>query len=189
MGTTSVLMVSHIRQSISEASFIVDRVASIRYASFVSDFHKVVEALRNGVKRDLKIVEQAKQELEKLEEVAQRIYALQDNLEQAEIRVIRTLEMLRDKQLTDSVAKSPAFKQIHDRLNLPHSREVSLRAATQEYLRIAKKAKVAKIVEFLQGIGFDYAKRQTIEGVIKRHPYDFKVVHRGREKFITARPE
>jgi hypothetical protein len=182
-------MFPHIRQSISEASFLIDIVASIRYSSFVPELHKVVDALKSGVKRDVKLVEQSKRELEELEEMAERIYSLQRNMEHAEIRVIRTLELLRDKSLTDSVAKSPEFRRIHERLRLPKTREVSLRAAMQEYLRIAKKAKVAEIVEFLQTMGFDYAKRQTIEGVIKRHPFDFKVVKDGREKFITVLPE
>ncbi len=187
MDTKSVSMVPHIRQSIVEATFIIDRVASIRYAQFVPNFQKVVDTLKADVKRDVKIIAKAKAELEELEEIAERIYALQEQLGSAEMRVVHTLEMLRDKQLTDSVIDHPALERVRQYLSTKRAKEVTLRVATEQYLRIVRKAKVAEIVEFLQAIGFDYAKRQTIEGLIKRHPFDFSVVKEGREKFITAR--
>jgi hypothetical protein len=188
MDTASVVMVPHIRQSILEATFIIDRVASIRYALFVPNFQKVVDTLKAEVKRDAKIVAKGKKELEALEEVAERIYALQREVGAAEMRIIRTLEMMRDKQLTESVIDHPALDTVRSYLgNKNRTRDVKLRVATEEYLRIVKKAKVAEIVAFLQALGFDYAKRQTVEGMIKRHSFDFNIVKEGRDKFITAR--
>jgi hypothetical protein len=59
----------------------------------------------------------------------------------------------------------------------------------EEYLQIVGEAKVGDIVSFLQGIGIEYAKRQTVESTLRNHPDEFKVTKRKREKFISLFPD
>jgi hypothetical protein len=181
------MCICNVRRSILEATFLLDLDASMRYAVFMPNFQKVVDTLKADVKRDVNIVARAKAELEELEEIANRIAMLELDLSGAEMRIVHTLEMLRDKKLTESVINHPALERVREYMGVKRTKDVTLRVATGAYLRIVKRAKVAEIVDFLQAIGFSYAKRQTIESLIKRHDFDFEVVKDGREKFITAR--
>ncbi len=158
--------------------------------SEIRSVNDVVEELKAGLARDMKIVEESNRELEALREVADKIYALQCELHNASTRVYRVLEMLSDKSAKSAILENPAFSNIHEWLRegrrKPTIKKVTMRGATEAYLDIVKEAKVGEIVEFLQSIGMSHAKRQSIESVIKRNPFDFKVTKRGREKFISA---
>jgi len=182
-----------IHESIQLATFLLDLVASTKYSVFVPSVLEVVKKMQDGLARDVKNVEEAKRELELLKDMADKIWALQETVDNGSARIVRIIEMLKDKTTKASVFKNKGLAHIHDQLHSrgerPLARPVTLRVATEEYLRVVNKAKVGEIVEFLQAIGLTYAKRQTVESVIKRNPYDFTVTKQGREKFISrARP-
>ena len=127
---------------------------------------EVVEKLKERVARDLKLVETSRRELETLQEVAVRIADLEIQLDEARIRIIRTISMLGDKQTKEIFVKNPAlvneFRKFSKASKYSRSERVSLRAFMQEYLRIVKEARVGDIVVFLRAVGVDYAQRQTI---------------------------
>jgi hypothetical protein len=171
------------------ATFLLDLVASTQYASFVPSVSEVTDKLRQNLTRDIQAVSKAKGELEEMREIADRIAALQDTVEHGSTRIVRVVEMLKDKSAKAAVLRNPALTHIHkmlrDRETRSLTQTVKLRVAIEEYLRVASRAKVAEIVEFLQAVGLTYAKRQTVESVIKRHPYDFVVTKDGRQKFVS----
>lgn len=98
------------------------------------------------------------------------------------------------KKKLDALAK--VYNQIQDleaRIEAGNERirtirgRIGLWAFVEEYLRLSGRAKVREIVAFLQALGHENVKRQTIESVVKRNPRDFKAVKEGRDKFIELR--
>jgi hypothetical protein len=178
---------SSIYRSIAEATFLLDLVASTKYAVFVPSIGEVVEKMKANLARDVKNVEAAKVELESLTEIADKIYELEKTVDHGSMRIVRIIELLKDKKTKANVLKNPNMTRIHDSFEGRGEikRPVKLRVAIEEYLRVVDRAKVGEIVEFLQAIGLDYAKRQTVESVIKRNSFDFTVTKQGREKFIS----
>jgi hypothetical protein len=177
------------RNRLLEATILLDLVASMSYREFMPSVIEVVEKLKERLTRDVKTVEDARRELDGLKDVAARILDLECQMDDARIRIIRVVRMLGDKQTRTLLAKNPAFAEDRQELRkaskYSRSETVSLRSFMEEYLRIVRKAKVGDIVEFLQAVGVDYAKRQTIEAVVRRHPDEFKITKRNREKFVS----
>jgi hypothetical protein len=181
------------QRSLIEANCLLDLFASMGYAEGMLQPAEVVEKLKANLKSDIATVEFLGKELDGLREVADRIIGLGIELDEARIRIIRVMAMIEDKKTRAMLLKNPAFKDDWEALQATtskysRSKTVSLRSSATEFLRVVGESKVGDIVSFLQSIGVDYAKRQTVEGVIRNHPHDFIVTKRGREKFISLAP-
>jgi len=154
---------------------------------------EVVEELKERLARDAKIVEESKRELRTLKEVAARINDLELQIEGARTRISRVIAMLGEKQARVILGKNPAFegdfRNLRKESKYSRSETVSLRAFMQEYLRVVGQARVADIVAFLQAVGVEYAKRQTVEAAIKRNPLDLRVTKRRGQKFVSLTPQ
>ncbi len=144
---------------------------------------EVVDKLKTRMIRDAKLIEESRRELEALRDVAERLYDLQERIDNARSRISRTVEMIGEKQAkavlcNTAVAKEFSAKRVS-------SQKVSLWAYIQEYLQVVREARVGDIVAFLQAVGVSYAKRQTIEAVIRRKPREFKILKRNGQKFVS----
>ena len=182
-----------VQQTLTEANFLLDMFASIRYADFMVEHAEVVKRLKRNLKKDIDTVVSTSLKLKELEEVAKQVEALDAQCDTAKIRAIRTIRMVGDDTTKKRLLNIPEFADFHRDLQEPskysRSEAVSLRSFTSEYLRAAGPSKVGEIVAFLQWMGVKYAKRQSIEGVIKRNPETFLVTRKGREKFIDVKTD
>jgi hypothetical protein len=160
------------------------------------DFLDVVDKMKGRLVSDAKFVEQWRHELAAMLPMANRIAHLEAEIDDARMRMMRVATMLGEDRTKEILATTPKFvreymqryrKERAKGARYNRDQSTSLRSFVEEYLRIVKEAKVGDIVQFLHAIGVDYAKRQTIEGVIKRNTYDFTVIKRGRGKFVRLR--
>jgi hypothetical protein len=172
---------------LTKATIYVDLVASMSYREFMPNVIDVVDKLKRRMIRDAKLIEDSRKELEALRDVAERVGSLEREIDYASIRIRRTVEMIGDKQAKAVLAQTaigPEFL----RAKIQRPEKVSLWAFLQEYLQIVKEARVGDIVTFLQAVGIDYAKRQTIEAVIRRKPEEFRITKRDGQKFVSLYP-
>jgi len=147
---------------------------------------QVVEKFKKRLVRDARVIEEANRELAPLREVFERVIELEDRIEDASLRIQRTIEMIGDRQAREALAQTTVGQKfIGQRRRVSAKHKVSLWAFMQEYLQVVKKARVNEIVEFLRAVGIDYAKRQTIESVIRRKPREFRVTKENGQKFVS----
>ncbi len=64
------------------------------------------------------------------------------------------------------------------RSNLP------LWEAMKEYLQHIQEARIGEMEEFFSHVGYEEGNRQAIESALKRHPKEFHVRKRKREKYL-----
>ncbi len=182
-----------VQQHLIEANFLLDMFASIAYADFMVEHAEVVKRLKRNLEEEIATVRSASSRLNQLKETAKEIESLEAQCETAKIRAIRTMRMVGDAATKKTLLNTREFADLHADLREPskysRSEAVSLRSFTSEYLRAAGPSKVGEIVAFLQWMGVKYAKRQSIEGVIKRNPDTFTVTRKGREKFIDVKAD
>jgi hypothetical protein len=148
---------------------------------------EVFEKLKRRMIRDAKLIEESRKELEALREVIDRAADLEEQADYASNRIRRTVLMIGHKQAKALLAQSSVGSEFLD-AKITGGDKVSLWAFMQEYLQVVKEARVGEIVAFLQAVGIDYAKRQTIEAVIRRKPKEFKVTKRNGQKFVSLYP-
>ncbi|MGD0570169.1 MAG: hypothetical protein ABSA78_17335 [Candidatus Sulfotelmatobacter sp.] len=182
-----------VQETLIEANILLDMFASMAYAAFMVEHAEVVKRLRRNLKKEIDTVATTSLRLKQLEEVSKEIESLDAQCDTAKIRAIRTIRMVGDDATKKRLLNIPEFADFHGELQEPskysRSEAVSLRSFTSEYLRAAGPSKVGEIVAFLQWMGVKYAKRQSIEGVIKRNPETFRVTRKGREKFIDVKAD
>jgi len=65
--------------------------------------------------------------------------------------------------------------------------ELSLWEAMKEYLQYVPEARIGEMEEFFSHIGYDEGNRQAIESALKRHPKEFSVRKKKREKYISVK--
>jgi len=147
----------------------------------------VVEKLKRRMIRDVRLIEESRQELEAIRDVADRAVDLEMTIDSASNRIRRTISMIGNKQAGAALAETNVGPEFLHRESKSGER-TSLWAFLQEYLQIVKEARVGDIVTFLQAVGIDYAKRQTIEAVIRRKPKEFKITKRNGQKFVSLYP-
>ena len=149
---------------------------------------EVVEQLKRRMLRDAKFLEDSRTELAAVQPILEKAADLNERMDIAEFRIRLASEMLGNKQSREVLSQSKIGMQLIERSKSTAPQKVSLWAYMKEYLQIVKEARVGDIVIFLQAVGVDYAKRQTIESVIRRKPKTFKVIKRGGQKFISLCP-
>ncbi len=65
--------------------------------------------------------------------------------------------------------------------------QLPLWEAMKEYLQHVPEARIGEMEEFFSHIGYDEGNRQAMESALKRHPKEFRVRRKKREKFISLR--
>jgi len=170
--------------AIKEATFLLDLVASMRYRSVMPGALEVARKMKQRLEHECRAVSSAKKKLDALAKVYNQIQDLEARIEAGNERIRPIAALLGDDETRE--LHSPDHQQIRDFLSVNRSR-IGLWAFVEEYLRLNGRAKVGEIVAFLQALGHENVKRQTIESVVKRNPRDFKAVKEGRDKFIELR--
>ncbi|MGH9728605.1 MAG: hypothetical protein ACRD4V_08450 [Candidatus Acidiferrales bacterium] len=59
--------------------------------------------------------------------------------------------------------------------------------AMKEYLQYVTEARIGEMEEFFSHIGYEEGNRQAIESALKRHPKEFSVRKKKREKYIALK--
>ncbi len=67
--------------------------------------------------------------------------------------------------------------------------ELSLWRAIEEYLIIAGETKVGDVQAFFGAMNYEVVSRQAIESALRSHANKFRVVKRGREKYISLKKQ
>ena len=149
---------------------------------------EVVEQFKRRMLRDAKFIEESRKELDALQPVLEKAADLDEKIQDAEFRIRLAVEMIGTKQSKEVLSQINIGSQLVKHPKFTPPERVSLWAYMKEYLQLVREARVGDIVMFLQAIGVDYAKRQTIESVIRRKPRTFRVTKRGGQKFVSLRP-
>jgi hypothetical protein len=170
--------------AITEATFLLDVVASMRYRDVMPGALEVARKMKQRLEHECRSVSSAKKKLDALAKVYNQIQDLEARIEAGNERIRTIAALLGDDETREIL--SPDHQQIRDFLSVNRSR-IGLWAFVEEYLRLNGRAKVGEIVAFLQALGHENVKRQTIESVVKRNPRDFKAIKEGRDKFIELR--
>jgi len=63
--------------------------------------------------------------------------------------------------------------------------QLPLWEAMKEYLQYVPEARIGEMEEFFSHIGYEEGNRQAIESALKRHPREFHVRKRKREKYLS----
>jgi hypothetical protein len=148
---------------------------------------EVLERLKRRMLQDAKVLEESRKQLAALQSVLDKAGALSEKIDEAEYHIRLTVEMIGRKQSKEVLSQCKIGPELLERSKHTAPEKVSLWAYMKEYLQQVREARVGDIVMFLQAIGIDYAKRQTIESVIRRKPKTFKVTKRGGQKLVSLR--
>lgn len=65
--------------------------------------------------------------------------------------------------------------------------QLPLWEAMKEYLQYVPEARIGEMEEFFSHIGYEEGNRQAIESALKRHPKEFTVRKKKREKYLSLR--
>jgi hypothetical protein len=65
--------------------------------------------------------------------------------------------------------------------------QLSLWEAMKEYLQYVPEARIGEMEEFFSHIGYEEGNRQAIESALKRHPKEFSVRKKKREKYLSLK--
>jgi hypothetical protein len=65
--------------------------------------------------------------------------------------------------------------------------QLPLWEAMKEYLQYVPEARIGEMEEFFSHIGYEEGNRQAIESALKRHPKEFHVRKKKREKYLSLR--
>lgn len=179
---------------LNEARCFVDKLASFGYSGIMltdAELKAIRDKLRTRFDESIRTINEAGRELDGLQKAAQRLDFLQRQMEHAKVRASRIVRMLGDAKARATLAKLDSAAErraIDESSKYSRSNAVSVRSFMDEYLSVAGESKVGDIVLFLQHIGLDYAKRQTVETALRNHPDEFIVTKHGREKFVSLAP-
>jgi hypothetical protein len=172
-------------EAIKEATFLLDLVASMHYRTVImASALEVARKMKQRLEHECRAVSSAKKKLDTLAKVYNQIQDLEKRIEEGNERIRRIAALLGDDETREIL--SPDHQEIRAFLSV-NRHTIGLWAYVEEYLRINGRAKVGEIVAFLQALGHENVKRQTIESVVRRNPRDFKAVKEGRDKFIELK--
>lgn len=170
--------------AIKEATYLLDLVASMRYRVVMPSALEVARKMKQRLEHECRAVSSAKKKLDALAKVYNQIQDLEKRVEEGNERIRTIAALLGDDETRELLSSD--HQEIRAFLSV-NRHTIGLWAFVEEYLRINGRAKVGEIVAFLQALGHENVKRQTIESVVKRNPRDFKAVKEGRDKFIELR--
>lgn len=174
-----------------EARCFIDKLASFEYSLIMlnnAELKDIRDKLKTRLDESIRTINEAGKELDGLQEVEERIHLLRNQVDDARISASRITHMLgndKTRAKLKQIDSAAERRDIQQSSKYSRSKAVSVRSFMDEYLKVAGESKVGDIVSFLQHIGVDYAKRQTVETALKNHPDEFEVIKRGREKFVS----
>lgn len=154
-------------------------------------FGDTVPAMQQRLLHECESIRNIRREMEKLTRAYNRFVDLREQLAGHEDRMqnivavlgpdmfIQTVKQDESDVIGNTVEISPSVRQLRE--------AQPLWKAIREYSRIVREAKVREVREFLTHLGVKGVNRQAIESALQRHPKTFRVVKRGRDKFISLK--
>jgi len=127
-------------------------------------------------------------EMDKLSSSYNRYVDLKAEIDSRGKRIQRLMAVLGEECL-DTMAKGEAVMGETNLQGDPRDLRVELPLwrGIKEYLLIAGEGKVADVQEFLGAMNFEKVGRQAIESALRSHEGIFRVVKRGRDKYISLK--
>jgi len=175
----------------TEATNILDNVAYKVHSIHVPSTVDVQEMMRQRLEHECASLQPLREEMDKLAAAYNRYVDLKGEIDSRSKRIKRLMASLGPEYLEAKVQGQS--ESVDDETNLQGDPD-DLRAnfplwrAIREYLLIvAGEAKVGDIQQFLEASTFEKCGRQAIESALRSHDNIFRVVKRGRDKYISLK--
>jgi hypothetical protein len=175
----------------TEATNMLDNVASKAHHLDVPSIVDVQEMMRQRLEHECASIQPLRKEMDKLASAYNRYLDLKGEIDSRSKRIQRIMGVLGDEYLfemcgSDEPIASETNLQGHPdnlRADLP------LWRAVREYLLVAGEAKVGDVQQFLETMNFEKCGRQAIESALRSHDSVFRIVRRGRDKYISLKKQ
>src|SRR6266568_1267984 len=177
-------------QTNPNATYFIDTVAHSAYASLaMPSANDVIDAMQQKLAHECRKKAALRNDLKKLAEAYHRYVDCEGQLNSSELAIQTLLGLLGEanvKTLADSdeggvvkgeLSASPRPKELR--------KQMPLWKAMEEYLKVAKEARIGEILIFLDALGIKGATRQAIESARKRHWPLFESRKSGKESFLS----
>src|SRR5208282_1781953 len=154
----------------------------------------VQEMMRQRLEHECASLQPLRKEMDKLASAYNRYVDLKGEIDSRGKRIQRLMAVL-GVEYVDAKILAANDSAIAEEANLQgHPDELranfSLWRAIREYLLvIGGEAKVGDIQHFLEASNFDKCGRQAIESALRSHDNVFRVVKRGRDKYISLKKQ
>jgi len=173
-----------------EATNTIDNVATKVHHVDMPSTIDVLVRMRQRLEHECASLQPLRKEMDKLAPAYNRYVDLKGEIDFRSKRIQRLMGVLGGEELlefgnVDPVASETNFQGDPDDLRA----ELPLWRAVQEYLLIAGEAKVGDVQSFLSGLEFEKIGRQAIESALRSHGDVFRVVKRGRDKYISLKKQ
>jgi hypothetical protein len=171
-----------------EATNMLDNVACKVHYSNVPSTADVERMMHQRLEHECASMQLARKEISELASAYHRYVDLKVQIEQRGKRIQRLMGILG----TDSI-ESMGSEDVRTETNLQGEpkelrEELSLWRAIREYLIVAGEAKVGDVQGFFSGMNYEVS-RQAIESALRSHDSVFRVVKRGRDKYISLKKQ
>jgi hypothetical protein len=175
-----------------EATNILDTVATKVHYIRVPSIADVQEMMRQRLEHECASLQPLRKEMDKLASAYNRYVDLKGEIESRSKRIRRLMGVLGGEYLeaTFDAADEPIASETNLQGHPSELRaDLSLWRAVREYLLVAGEAKVGDVQGFLEAVNFGKCGRQAIESALRSHDSVFRVVKRGRDKYISLRKQ
>ena len=175
----------------TKATNVLDNVASKVHYVHVPSTVDVQEMMRQRLEHECASIQPLRKEMDKLAPAYNRYVDLKGEIESRSKRIQRLMGVLGGETLfhifgnDNPVASETNLQGDPDTLRA----DLSLWRAIREYLLIAGEAKVGDVQNFLGAVNFEKVGRQAIESALRSHDSVFRVVKRGRDKYISLKKQ
>jgi len=172
----------------TEATIALDNVASKVHHKNVPTTADAERMMQQKLEHECASVQSARKEISELASAYHRYMDLKDQIEDKSKRIQRLMAILG----TDSI-ENMGSDEVKSETNLQGEPEelrkgLSLWRAIREYLVIAGETKVGDVQGFFSGMNYEVS-RQAIESALRSHLNVFRVVKRGRDKYISLKKQ
>jgi hypothetical protein len=174
----------------TEATKELDTVAYKVHHVDVPSIVDVQGMMRQRLEHECASLQPLRKEMEKLAPAYNRYVDLKGEIESRSKRIQRLMGVLGEEYLfhmcghDEPVASETNLQGHPDDLRA----DLSLWRAIREYLLVAGEAKVGDVQQFLETSEFEVS-RQAIESALRSHDSVFRVVKRGRDKYISLKKQ
>lgn len=177
----------------TEATTTLDTVAYKVHYIHVPSIVDVQEMMRQRLEHECVSIQSLRDEMAKLASAYNRYVDLKGEIDSRSKRIQRLMAALGVEYLEAKLQSAAAY--VAEETNLQGDPD-ELRAnfplwrAIKEYLlAVAGEAKVGDIQHFLEAVNFEKCGRQAIESALRSHDGTFRVVKRGRDKYISLKKQ
>jgi len=176
----------------SEATKSLDNVATKVHHIVMPSIAEVQDRMHQRLEHECLSLQSMRKEMEELSRAYNRYIDLKNEVEARSKRIQRLVGVLGDEFLDEMAAnRSQAVIEETNLQGNPSDLRIELRLwlAIREYLRVAGEAKVGDIQDFFEAMNFETVSRQAIESALRSHNKIFRVVKRGRDKYVSLKKE